>query len=58
MFNPDPDLPPYLRETEPMEPEFLPLQVALLTMEVVALRARLTALETARDNSGDKAADV
>ena len=30
-------LPPYLRRTEPMEPEDLPLQLALLTMEVAAM---------------------
>ena len=32
------DLPPYLLRTEPMEVEDLPLQVALLTMEVAELR--------------------
>lgn len=30
----DPDLPSYLRETEPVELEHLPLHVALLTMEL------------------------
>ena len=41
------DLPPYLRNTEPMEPEAIPLQVALLTMELAALRHRLAVLEMA-----------
>jgi hypothetical protein len=33
-----PDLPPYLRETEPLEIEDLPLQVSLLTMELAVIR--------------------
>jgi hypothetical protein len=36
------DLPPYLHNTEPMEVEDLPLQVALLTMEAAAMRSTLT----------------
>ena len=39
-----PDLPPYLHCTDPMEIEDLPLQVALLTMEVAAIRSRLEEL--------------
>ena len=31
-------LPPYLLRTDPMELEDIPLQVALLTMEIAALR--------------------
>jgi len=41
-------LPPFLLETDPMEPESLPLQVALLTMQV----ARLTAILLPGDGSG------
>ena len=37
-------LPPYLRRTEPMEPEDLPLQLALLTMEVANQRKALDRL--------------
>lgn len=37
-------LPPYLHNTQPMEPEDLPLQVALLTMEVGELRERMVQL--------------
>jgi hypothetical protein len=37
-------LPPYLHNTEPLEPEDIPLQLALLTMEVAALRERMTAI--------------
>ena len=39
-------LPPYLRRTEPMEPDDLPLQVALLTMEVATQRKSLALLAT------------
>jgi hypothetical protein len=35
--------PPYLMNTEPLELEDLPLQVALLTMEVASLRDKLMA---------------
>jgi hypothetical protein len=42
--SPDQDLPPYLRQTEPLELEDLPLQVSLLTMEIATLRQRLTEL--------------
>jgi hypothetical protein len=38
------DLPPYLRATEPMEVEDLPLQVSLLTMEVAEQRKSLASL--------------
>jgi hypothetical protein len=41
------NLPPYLLNWEPLEIEHLPLQVALLTMEMAALVQRLTAAETA-----------
>jgi hypothetical protein len=34
-------LPSYLRETEPLEIEDVPLQLALLTMEVAALREKM-----------------
>ena len=44
-------LPPYLARTDVMEPDDLPLQVSLLTMEVATLRQLLqrmaTILETA-----------
>jgi hypothetical protein len=43
------DLPPHLLNWEPMEPEHLSLQVALLTMELAALRPRLAALEMATE---------
>ena len=39
--------PPFLLEWEPMQHEELPLQVALMTMELCAIRDRLTALEAA-----------
>lgn len=34
----DRSLPAYLQNTEPLEPDQLPLQVALLTMELAELR--------------------
>jgi hypothetical protein len=37
-------LPPFLRSTEMLEPEDIPLQVALLTMEVAQLRLSLSRL--------------
>ena len=37
-------LPPYLNNTEPLEPEDIPLQVALLTMEMAALRQKLSTM--------------
>lgn len=37
----DPIFPPFLLETEPMEPEDMPLQLALLTMEIANLRTSL-----------------
>lgn len=39
-----PPLPSFLLETAPLEAEDIPLQVALLTMEVASLRDRLTTL--------------
>ncbi len=44
LFDLTPDmasLPTYLRQTDPMELEDLPLQVALLTMELASLRLLL-----------------
>lgn len=38
------DLPPYLNRTDPMELDDLPLQVALLTMELAAQRQTLARL--------------
>lgn len=46
----DETLPPFLRITEPLEPEDIPLQVALLTMEIAALRQVLMALQTRLDD--------
>jgi len=37
-------LPSFLAETAPLEPEHLPLQLALLTMEVAQLRLIVAAL--------------
>ena len=45
-LNSSPPLPPFLRETEPMELEAIPLQVALLTMEVQAQRIALSRMAT------------
>jgi len=42
----DPTLPPFLREWTPLEIDQLPLQVALLTMELAAIRQRLDRLAT------------
>lgn len=44
MSNPADPLPSFLSETEPMEIDQLPLQVALLTMELAALRQVLGAI--------------
>jgi hypothetical protein len=38
------DLPPFLRITESLTPEELPLQVALLTMELARMRLELSRL--------------
>jgi hypothetical protein len=38
------DLPPYLRLTEPLEAEAIPLQLSLITMEVAELRKALVRL--------------
>lgn len=40
-------LPPYLHNTEPLEPEDIPLQLALITMEVAELRDRMAAMSRA-----------
>lgn len=40
-------LPPYLHNTEPLEPEDVPLQLALITMEVAELRDRMAAMARA-----------
>lgn len=40
-------LPPYLHNTEPLEPEDIPLQLALITMEVAELRERMAAMSRA-----------
>ena len=45
-------LPPYLNNTEPLEPEALPLQLALLTMEVRAQRQALERLSSVLDLAG------
>ena len=42
-------LPPFLRETEPMELEHVPLQLALLTMEVAEQRKALERLSAVLD---------
>jgi hypothetical protein len=45
------DLPPYLLRTEPMELEDIPLQVALLTMEIANMRRSLEALTRLMENA-------
>ena len=47
-----PALPPYLLNTEPMEPEHIPLQLALLTMEVRSQREALQRLSAALNYAG------
>jgi hypothetical protein len=42
-------LPPFLRLTEPLEPEQIPLQVALLTMELAQMRTAMQRLAEALD---------
>ena len=37
-------LPPYLNNTEPLEAEDIPLQLALLTMEMASQREKLSSL--------------
>jgi predicted RNA methylase len=44
------ELPPFLRNSDPLEPEDIPLQVALLTMELARMRADLAALRAALDS--------
>lgn len=52
-WNPEPsELPPYLYNTDPMEPEDIPLQVALLTMEIASLRQFLMTLVGERQDDG------
>jgi hypothetical protein len=48
-FSPNHSLPPYLCRTEPMEPEDIPLQLALITMEVATLRVMLQRLAVILD---------
>ena len=43
--------PPFLLNSDPMEPEDLPLQVALLTMEVASLRGSLAMLADLLDRT-------
>ena len=45
-------VPPYLLNTEPMEPEAIPLQLALLTMEVRSQREALERLSAALNYAG------
>lgn len=40
-------LPPYLHNTEPLEMEDIPLQLALVTMEVAEMRNKLAAMSRA-----------
>ena len=42
----DPRLPHYLRIVQPPEPEQLPLQVYLLTLELAEIRARMAQIAT------------
>jgi hypothetical protein len=56
---PDPDPlahRPYLRNSEPLEPDELPLQVALLTMEAASLREAIARIEALLndDRAGDR----
>ena len=46
------DLPPYLRSTEALELEDLPLQVSLLTMELAEHRKALQRLSTLLQSAG------
>lgn len=45
-------LPPYLHNTEPLETEDIPLQLALITMEVASLREKLARLSQALTEAG------
>lgn len=47
-----PATPPYLCNTEPLEPEAIPLQLALLTMEVRLQREALQRLSAALNYAG------
>ena len=47
-----PAIPPYLCNTEPLEPEAIPLQLALLTMEVRSQREALQRLASVLDLAG------
>jgi hypothetical protein len=51
-------LPPYLHNTDPMEWEDIPLQVALLTMEIVQLRQTLAAMLDRHDEIDAQKFDV
>ena len=44
-------LPPFLLNSDPLEPEDIPLQVALLTMEMARIRSDLSALRAALDSA-------
>jgi len=50
--NSSPPPPPYLCNTEPLEPEAIPLQLALLTMEVRLQREALQRLSAALNYAG------
>jgi hypothetical protein len=50
--------PPFLRETEPLTPDDLPLQLALVTMELAQLRRRVSQLEADRDRRNDRGDDA
>jgi hypothetical protein len=41
-----PDLPGFLRNWDPLEAEAIPLQVALLTMELASIRQSVRALQS------------
>ena len=47
------ETPPYLQNTEPMELEDVPLQVALLTMELATLRVLVLELAMALNQIAD-----
>lgn len=45
-------LPPFLHNIDPLEPEDIALQVALLTMEMASFRAKLAALSRLLTEAG------
>lgn len=51
METPPDSLPPFLLNTDPMEPEDMPLQLALVTMELARLRTDLSVLRAALDDA-------